>query len=209
MNQARSAPTSRLVVFRLPEDLTNAELKDHFASLGLHVTDAKVLHRRDGQSRQMGFVGFSDVASAVQAKEYYHGTWLKKGRIEVDFAQHVAKAAKRPLQKITAARQAPPKTAAEVDKTSEAVVERDDPDLEDDDAQYLAKRRKVNVAPQPTDDNKSAAEVDTSPAAPECQLSIDRIFVRNLPFTATQDDISAEFSTYGDVSEVRFVPQSS
>lgn len=81
---------SRLIVLSLPSDLSTQRLQEHFATLNLPITDAKVLHKKDGTSRRIGFVGFGSSGDAQKAKEWFDGTWLAGSRIKVDFAKDVS-----------------------------------------------------------------------------------------------------------------------
>ena len=81
---------SRLIVLSLPSKLSTEELTAHFKSLELPITDAKVLFKPDGQSRRLGFVGFSNAEHARQAKDWFDGTWLHGARIKVDYAKEVS-----------------------------------------------------------------------------------------------------------------------
>jgi len=77
-------------VLSLPSTLTSDELHQHFATLKLPITDAKVLHKKDGTSRRIGFVGFSDLQDAQKAREWFDATWLAGSRIKVDFAKEIS-----------------------------------------------------------------------------------------------------------------------
>lgn len=80
---------SRLIVLSLPSDLSSEDLAGHFASLDLPVTDARVLHKKDGTSRRMGFIGYRTTEEAQKAKDWFDGTWIQGSRIKVDFAKEV------------------------------------------------------------------------------------------------------------------------
>ena len=82
---------SRLVVRNLPQSLTSSDLRTYFSSHGqATVTDARVLHKKDGTSRRLGFVGFATPAQAAQALAYFNGALLSGCRITVDAAEQVS-----------------------------------------------------------------------------------------------------------------------
>jgi multiple RNA-binding domain-containing protein 1 len=88
---------SRLVVTALPSTISKEELRLHFASLGLAITDARVLKNKNGQSRRVGFLGFQNNSDAQTAKEWFDGTWIAGSRIQVDFAYAVGACYQYPL----------------------------------------------------------------------------------------------------------------
>ena len=77
---------SRLIVKNLPKHLKEEDLARHFASKGAIVTDAKIMVK-NGRSRQFGFVGFKSDQMALEAKKYFHLTYLHTSKIEVDTAK--------------------------------------------------------------------------------------------------------------------------
>lgn len=94
---------SRIIVKNLPAYLSDVRLKDHFSSQGATVTDTKILRRRDGTSRQFGFVGFKSEQEAHSALQYFHRTFIDTSRIDVGIAKSIQDAAPSE-EKVVAAR---------------------------------------------------------------------------------------------------------
>ena len=79
--------SSRLVVLCLPPHCTTLKLRTHFSSRGWSITDVRILSKRDGTPRGVGFVGFRSDDDAAAALEYFNGSWLDGGPIKVDYAR--------------------------------------------------------------------------------------------------------------------------
>ncbi|GAX79039.1 hypothetical protein CEUSTIGMA_g6479.t1 [Chlamydomonas eustigma] len=78
---------SRLCVKNIPKYLTEHRLREHFAAKG-EITDVKILKTKDGQSRQMAFIGFKSDAEAALAISYYNHTFMDTFRISVELARN-------------------------------------------------------------------------------------------------------------------------
>eukprot|EP00879_Flechtneria_rotunda_P030508 GHRR01033146.1.p1 GENE.GHRR01033146.1~~GHRR01033146.1.p1 ORF type:complete len:203 (+),score=31.85 GHRR01033146.1:562-1170(+) len=78
-----SEATSRLCVKNIPKHLTEQRLKEHFSVNG-HVTDVKILKTRDGQSRQMAFVGYCSVKDATHAIKYFQNTYIDTSKTNIE-----------------------------------------------------------------------------------------------------------------------------
>ncbi|GFZ43298.1 Multiple RNA-binding domain-containing protein 1 [Saitozyma sp. JCM 24511] len=76
----------------------------------------------------------------------------------------------------------------------------------DDDAAWLARRRKAALDEEEGDAVDGDAEVEqiTTPTDPDSQLilSTGRLFVRNLAFVTTSDELSSHFGRFGHIEEV-------
>lgn len=82
---------SRIVVKGLTSTITAQDLRSFFeASVGIQVTDARIVRRRDGTSRQMGFVGFKESSDGSRMKEIYNGGYLLGCRISIAAATQVS-----------------------------------------------------------------------------------------------------------------------
>ncbi|KAI8464256.1 MAG: hypothetical protein J3K34DRAFT_441137, partial [Monoraphidium minutum] len=92
MEEKPEEPTSRLCVKNIPKYATEKRLKEHFAAKGA-VTDVKILKTRDGQPRQMAFVGYRSAGDAAAALKYFDRTFLDTSRLSVEFARRFRDAA--------------------------------------------------------------------------------------------------------------------
>ena len=70
----------------LPAYVDEKRLRKHFSSKGV-VTDAKVIRRKDGNSRCFGFIGFQNESSARDAVDFFHRTYMDTSRIQVEIAK--------------------------------------------------------------------------------------------------------------------------
>ncbi|KAF8335941.1 uncharacterized protein EI90DRAFT_3152914 [Cantharellus anzutake] len=81
---------SRLIVKNLPSYITDARLREHFASApsagghGARITDVKLMFRQtDGAPRRFAFIGYKTEEDAMAAKEYFDRTFIDSSRISV------------------------------------------------------------------------------------------------------------------------------
>eukprot|EP00798_Chlamydomonas_sp_ICE-L_P010822 gene10822-16908_t len=86
MDNPNAAPSSRLCIKNIPKYALENRLREHFSQKG-EVTDVKVMKTRDGQSRQMGFIGYKTVEEAARALKYFNRSFMDTCRLEVDFAR--------------------------------------------------------------------------------------------------------------------------
>ena len=107
---------------------------------------------------------------------------------------------------------APKEKKEKKDKGKEKAVEEDEEEVEeDDDSAWLANKRKEALAEEaPAESTKSnVCPPRTTPPNADCQLSNQeqlilssrRLFVRNLAFVTTRDELRDYFSTYGPIEE--------
>jgi len=187
---------SRLIVKNLPAHLDDARLKSHFSSQG-HVTDVKLIRRQDGVSRRFGFVGYSSESDARAAMEYFNRTFIDTSRIVVDLAKKIDDPAleeeankrkrKSGLVSIEAA-PVPPSGPGRPPLNASTTT--------DTDAALLPppnKKAKLSSArPTPQEEEKTL----------DALMESSRIFVRNLPFSTSAEDIERVFGRHGEVSQV-------
>ncbi|KAG1656825.1 hypothetical protein FOA52_008459 [Chlamydomonas sp. UWO 241] len=79
-------PSSRICIKNVPKYVEEKRLREHFAAKG-EVTDVKLLRTRDGQSRQMAFVGFKSEADAAAALKYFNNSYIDTFKLSVEFAR--------------------------------------------------------------------------------------------------------------------------
>lgn len=77
--------TSRLIVKNIPRHITEDRLKQHFTSKGI-VTDVKIMRKGD-KSRLFCFIGYKTEQEAVQAKKFFHNSFIDTSRVVVDYAK--------------------------------------------------------------------------------------------------------------------------
>jgi len=103
-DETATRPCSRLCVKNIPKYCTEARLRAHFAGIG-EMTDCRVLRTRNGQPRQMAFVGFRTPEMAEAARRRGDRSFLDTSRLSVEPAwgvsEHPDAAAARPWSRHT------------------------------------------------------------------------------------------------------------
>lgn len=77
---------SRIIVKNLPSKATESDVKAFFSPKG-HITDVKVLRKRDGSSRRFAFVGFKTDSEAESAANYFNLSFMNSSRLQVALAK--------------------------------------------------------------------------------------------------------------------------
>ena len=78
--------STRIIVKNLPKNITEEEIKKHFSQKGI-ISDIKIMHKENGQSRNFCFIGFKNEQSAKEAIKYFNQTYLKTMKITVEIAK--------------------------------------------------------------------------------------------------------------------------
>ncbi|KAK8795638.1 hypothetical protein WA158_000295 [Blastocystis sp. Blastoise] len=86
--------SSRIFISNIPKHITEDKLKKHFSTKG-EVTDCKIL-KRNGVSRQIGFIGYRNAADAEAAVKFFNGSFLTTAKINVELADAKGESTKRP-----------------------------------------------------------------------------------------------------------------
>lgn len=197
---------SRIIVKNLPKGVNEEEIRKVFAVKGT-VTDVKVMKTKDGKERNFCFVGFKDDNMAKEAIKYFNGTYIRTTKVVVEAAKLqndptlkrkgkgkddkegeedglMTKESK--IQKIIELSQQT-KNADKFDKaTTTQQQQGEDINTSGDKANANA-----NTTTTTNDNNKDK----------ELQLNPKRLYLRNIPFEITDDDITSHFSQYGTITE--------
>jgi len=80
-------PNKVVTVFGLHTDTTDNEIKDSFARFGNLERCSVILDRRSGRSKGFAFLYFTDIDSAVKAKEQGHGLVINGRSLRTDFSR--------------------------------------------------------------------------------------------------------------------------
>lgn len=247
--------TTRIFVSGLPPNFTNDQLASHFRSQ-FKVTDAHVF-----ADRRIGFVGFTDTASAQNAVKHFNRSYIRMSKIAVELARpvevvkdsrgHAASGSKRGQKSVQdmagvkrkrgeqddgeqlrteeSKRPAPqqPGTAAgastgvDEQETSSDLVEetataRTDNDwlrgrtnrtldlMDPDDItiQQAPEPIKPTTSPRPQEVQASSSSDPPEQEDDTIQVTNARLFLRNLAFTVTENDLRDRFRQYGKIHEV-------
>lgn len=222
-------PRSRLIFLNLPPGLSpesfRTKLTEPTTLKSATVTDTKLVPKR-----RFAFVGYATEDDAAVAKKWFDGSFaFGGGKVKVDFVRDEPLAPKpeKPAKRARvdeAPKDEAPKGKKEkkglkefmdvmkgVDPTkpSEPVPEvthlkedeeneedeQEEVDDDDDDAAWLAKRQ------QRLDEDEGPSEPHLDPED-ALIMSTGRLFVRNLAFVTTADDLREEFGRYGPVVDV-------
>lgn len=77
---------SRIIVKNLPIKATENDVRQHFDKNG-HITDVRVMRKKDGSSRRFAFVGFSNDREAEDAAKYFNLSFMSSSRLDVSLAK--------------------------------------------------------------------------------------------------------------------------
>jgi len=77
--------TSRLIVFNVPNYITEKKLAEHFQTKG-NITDCKIM-RKGNKSRKFAFIGYRDEKEAKIARDFFNNTFIDTSQITVEFAK--------------------------------------------------------------------------------------------------------------------------
>ena len=73
-----------MVVKNLPTYITEKRLREHFSTRGGELTDVRLIHKADGTSRRVAFLGFKHERDAQTARDYFDKTYLDISKLKVD-----------------------------------------------------------------------------------------------------------------------------
>ena len=220
--------STRIIVKNLPKKITEEEIKNHFSQKGV-VTDVKIMHKEDGRSRNFCFVGFKTEQSAKDAIKYFNQTYLKTMKISVEKAKlqgdpslkKKGKAAKNNNNKDKEENENEEvetkdskikkildlaKKTKNADKFDEALKnqnlnnnQNEENDIKNDNNKEKDENNeetKDKISDDKKDDNKLNSLINQKNLDPK------RLYLRNIPFDITEDDIRQKFEKYGAISEI-------
>lgn len=203
-------PNSRLCVKNLPKHLSEARLRKVFEAKG-SVTDVKLLKNRDtGESRRVAFIGYSSLAEATAARSYFHKSFIDTSRVQVDYARPIESSevfqqrkqeeqqdkqdkVDKALNEFLAVNQRKKQPfwandahfeEQDVDQKEHVQFDEEDSDDEDEEEPAL-------VLPKDEEEEESPDNID-----------ISRLFVRNLPYAVSEDDLYELFSPFGSIESL-------
>ncbi|EFA01819.1 RNA-binding protein 28 [Tribolium castaneum] len=191
---------ARLVIRNLPFEATEENLKEHFAQFG-EVQEVKVLKKEDGKLVGCGFVQFKLVQKAAKARHHLNGKPFLGREIEVDFALAKNKYKTEDKKEIKEEDEVKVKEEpVDVDESQEVAEEV----KSEDEAEGIgsdSEQKKTD-----SEDNEGVSDEEEEEQEPPVKKpkfeSNDvtegkTIFIKNVPFTATNDDIKQCMSQFG------------
>ena len=219
--------STRIIVKNLPKKITEEEIKKHFSQKGI-VTDVKIMHKEDGRSRNFCFVGYKTEQSAKEAIKYFNQTYLKTMKISVEKAKlqgdpslkNKGKKGKNKniknneenndeeietkeskIKKILDLS----KKTKNADKFDEALKNQKINENENEEMKKNDNGNE-NIENMNSNDNENnkdkKVEDKTNDLINKKNLDPKRLYLRNIPFEITEDDIRSKFEKYGTINEI-------
>ena len=221
--------SSRIIVKNLPKKITEEEIKNHFSQKGV-VTDVKIMHKEDGRSRNFCFVGFKSEQSEKDAIKYFNQTYLKTTKISVEKAKtqgdpSLKKKGKKVINKnkdddenneeietkeskIKQILELSKKTK-NADKFDEALKKQNIDNNNNNDIQNTEEKmkdvnnkEKEDQEQKENTDNSKKEENKIDSLINKKNLDPKRLYLRNIPFDITENDIREKFEKFGTISEI-------
>ena len=207
---------SRIIVKNLPKNINENDIKKHFSIKG-EVTDIKIMKKDNGKSRNFCFVGFRDENSAKDAVNYFNKTFLKTSKIDVEIAKvqgdpslkknkgkknkfnddnnnNSTKQTKESkikkileLSKIT-------KNSSKFDKVLEN-KNKENNNNNNNENENETEEEKNNK-------NEETKELSNDNNNNEKNLDPKRLYLRNLPFQISENDLQKAFEKFGTISDI-------
>ena len=227
--------STRIIVKNLPKNITEEEIKKHFSQKGV-ITDVKIMHKENGQSRNFCFIGFKTEQSAKEAIKYFNQTYLKTMKVSVEIAKLQGDPSLRKKGKFSKNKKIVKnennnenkdneeietkeskikkildlsKKTKNADKFDEVLknqkkeIKEDKENKENDDEKY---ENEDNSIKEKEKENKSEikeeGENKINSLINQKNLDPKRLYLRNIPFDITEDDIRKKFEKYGQINEI-------
>ena len=227
--------STRIIVKNLPKNITEEEIKKHFSQKGV-ITDIKIMHKENGQSRNFCFIGFKTEQSAKEAIKYFNQTYLKTMKVSVEIAKLQGDPSLRKKGKFSKNKKIVKnennnenkdneeietkeskikkildlsKKTKNADKFDEVLKNQkkeekeDKENKENDDEKY---KNEDNSIKEKEKENKSEikeeGENKINSLINQKNLDPKRLYLRNIPFDITEDDIRKKFEKYGQINEI-------
>lgn len=210
------AESKTLFVRKLAWKVRNKTLKEHFSKFG-EVKSVRVL-------RRYGFVTFEDIATAKKAKEAMDGQEIEGQEVAVLFSDPTRRKPKAKAEE----KKKPDEAGASPEKTGKKSKRRrkkksgaqQDSKPEDQAKSKGGKKKKGKKEDAPEAGGKkgkkgkaakrtpeaSAQNVDAEQAKkPKARRPRKRLFIKNLPNTLTEKEVTDHFSQYGEIKKCSVV----
>ncbi|CAD8186826.1 unnamed protein product [Paramecium octaurelia] len=224
---------SRLIVKNIPNLITEAQLKTIFEKKG-EVSDVKVIFKGN-KNRRFCFIGYKNESDAIKAKEHFDKTFVMMSKISVDFAKTVDDPAlprawsrhtpgSSAFQKVHKSEEPP--VTKKVKQNKEDQQEQEEPKNEVKSKKFqefleLMKTNKKSNQEISWNDNvnnqvdeifekieKEKPKVVQQPkTSTPANVNERRLYVTNIPYTSTEQELKTVFEKYGTVSSLKIPKQ--
>ena len=201
---------TRLFVSGLYEGINEKDIREHFEPFGT-ITDIFILRNKKKKSRGCCFVGFLNKLEASNALRLCNKTYLGTRRINVTLAT-----TKQPKQTnkspIRTASNLKPSTASKPTPKSREYQQFVRLSKSAANANSVSSDKLIDEFMEDSDDSNEEDTTDQDEANKVenkqqtiSNCKVDEIFIRNLPFITTDEDLYEFFNEFGDISSV-FIP---
>ena len=196
---------SRIIVKNIPKSITEKDLKNHFSLKG-DITDIKIMN-----NRLFAFIGFKSEEQAVEAVKYFNNTYVWTSRITVELAKvqgdstlnkpwsKGVKASKEGDLAKNNSKENKIQKLLELAKSTSTKNKFDLAEIE----LHSKKKPKDQI-----DENKKENNKENNLLVNQQDVNIDpkRLYLRNLPFIITEEDLRSAFGKFGQINEI-FIPK--
>lgn len=207
------AISMRVIAKNLPLALSEEDIRKHFSDCSVP-TDVRLLRDPRGNSRRVAFIGYKSEEAAMKSIVHYNKSYCQGHRLAVESAFRKEQTQLEPEKR----------KQKTVDHTGISVLEMKDI------VELLQQKKKKNTlfldeGCFPEDTGSKTGSGTTSPqknprpetsfaeiiaahreeaekAKKERVRETGEVFVRGLPYTATESEIESAFSAYGPIAEV-------
>ena len=202
---------TRLIIKGLPTYIKSEDLRKRFDSFG-EITDCKVVTNKDGKSRGFAFIGFKDSKNAEEACKYFNQTYIDTSRITVEMAKPIGDLSLESCY----SRKGNAKNKNEPElEFGKKIYDREEPFANDPEYLEFINAKKANLSwndgvaelmekvkkIEEIKEKKENEEEEEGNEDPEKQLT-NRIYITNLPYDTTVEDLEKYFSEFGEVTDV-------
>ena len=217
--------STRIIVKNLPKNITEEEIKKHFGQKG-SITDVKIMLKENGQSRNFCFIGFKTEQSAKESVKYFNQTYFKTMKISVEIAKVQGDPSLKKRRKFSKnenvvndeieTKESKIKKILDLSKKTKNADKFDEVLNSQNKGENLDKRKddeksekeENSIKEKDNDDNKNESEAKnvgekkTNSLINQKNLDPKRIYLRNIPFEITEEDIRQKFEKYGQINEI-------
>lgn len=191
---------SRIFVKNLPKEITDTKLRSHFSSKGLTVTDCKLLVAPDkSSSRRCAFLGFKSPHEALEAIQYYNRTFVGTCKIEVQEALPPKSTAKRAGED----QDGTPAKRERVEVSEGKAPSKRSEKNHDEFMKLMKPKSKAEEFWGEEEEKVSMGEEEEKVSMGKKKLATttklppsNRVFVRNLPYACTKEELIEFFSPF-------------
>lgn len=183
---------SRIIIKNIPKDVTEYDLTQHFSNKG-DVTDCKIMKSKNGKSRLFAFIGYKEDKQAKDSVKFYNNTYMKTSKISVEIAKPQGEV---DTTKVWSKISKDKVKGAEIKENADVNKKVD----------TLKKIEKAKSEKHQFDKLQGLIKEDGKEENKEDDELIDfdskRLYLRNLSFQITEEELKNAFAKYGQTTEV-------